>query len=154
MTVSETDLDVRNDGKDHVRIGMAGRTLIGRLLANEALTPFRHPRYGHFSSMEAYWAFVKSGMSNPDLRALSGDRAVRETHAVPKISTRLFRKLICEGLEIKVETHLQLRTLLAYNELDFVRYEVIDGEPMVDTNQAWFLTHLNKFIRERRAAWR
>ncbi len=153
MTVSEVGLEVRNDGKDHIRIGPDARTLLGRLLANTALTPFVHPELGAFDSMEALWAYVKSGCCREELRKLRGEQALRETHACRRVPTRHFRRLICQGLEAKIETHPQLRNLLATNRLDFVRYEVIDNEPLLNFQQAWFLNHLRKLVKEKRALW-
>lgn len=153
MTVCEVDLDVRNDGKDHLRIGAHARTLLGRLLANEALTPFRHPTLGHFSSLEAYWAYVKSGMRCEELRTLAGAHALRNNHACVRVPNPQFRRLIIEGLTAKIESHPQLQKLLAENRLEFIRYEVVDGELLVERGQPWFLKALKKLVSEHRTRW-
>lgn len=140
-------IEVRNDGQDHIRISARGKTLLGRLLHSEAMMTFRHPRYGNFASMEAYWAFIRCNEAHPEFRQLSGPRARKATIQGDRVTRRDFRTAICEGLDCLVQQNPQLQMLLAANKLPFVRYEVEDGEALIEEQQAWFLAHLKKLAK-------
>jgi len=50
-----------NDGVDHINIYSRGRTELGRVLSNFSRSPFEHPQYGRFMSVEAFWYYIKTG---------------------------------------------------------------------------------------------
>ena len=53
-----------NDGIDHINTYSKGKTELGKLLTNFAHTPFVHPKYGEFQSVEGFWYFKKTGYSH------------------------------------------------------------------------------------------
>lgn len=75
---SELGYKPENDGIDHINIHSRGKTHLGRLLSHFAHTPFIHPYYGPFYSMEGFWYYMRSGATDQKLRYLSGFRA--KTH--------------------------------------------------------------------------
>lgn len=151
--ISELDLQPHTEGSTHIRVGMASRTQLGRLLANEAYTPFVHDQFGRFESLEGFWAFVSSGGARNPLRAPSNAREVygiaaqKLTMQTNKRHTPLFRSLICEGLECKILQSLDLKTLLRENDLELVRYDVLEQETLLNPQQRWFMEHLAKIVK-------
>jgi hypothetical protein len=151
--ISELDLQPHTEGVTHIRVGTASRTPLGRLLANEARTPFDHPRLGKFESLEGFWAFVGAGGSKNPLRAPHGIRtlygipAMRATIHTEKRHDPNFRKMICEGLDCKIEQTPGLTDMLRDNELELVRYNVFEREPILDPNQRWFMEHLATIVK-------
>lgn len=64
------------DGVEHINIdNNNGKTELGRLLANFSKTPFTHPEYGPFASIEGFWHWIRSAEPSDDIRGLYGDRA-------------------------------------------------------------------------------
>lgn len=63
------------DGIDHINAYSKGRTPIGRKLTNFAHTPFDHPIYGHFESLEGFWFWFITGMQYNNLRKVHGYQA-------------------------------------------------------------------------------
>lgn len=61
-----------NDGIDHINAYSKARTPLGRKLTNYAHTPFEHPLFGHFESMEGFWFWLASGKQYNRLRKLHG----------------------------------------------------------------------------------
>lgn len=49
----------KNDGVDHINIYSKSKTELGRLLTNFSHTPFEHPKYGHFESVEGLWYYLR-----------------------------------------------------------------------------------------------
>jgi hypothetical protein len=43
------------DGVTHINIYSKGKTELGRWLTNFSYSPFNHPEYGKFLSMEGFW---------------------------------------------------------------------------------------------------
>lgn len=153
-TIDEFELEPHSEGRSHIRISSASRTLLGRLLANEAATPFELPNEGTFSSLEGYWAFVKAGGGvNPlrvmdfDTRGVFGPPALRLTAHVDKRFDPQFRRRICKALDAKVEWNADVHKLLIENTLPLVRYDVIDGETFINPNQRWFMDHLEALVQ-------
>lgn len=145
--MNQNEIEVHNDGVDHIRISPSAKTLLGRLLANEAYTPFRHPVLGTFASLEAFWAYVRSGGEISWVRSLIGHQARQATVQTAKVRRLNFREMICEGLELKIDQKEELKQLISANKLPFFRYELLDGEPVVETTQPWFLSHLKKIAK-------
>ena len=44
-----------NDGVDHINIYSRGKTQLGRMLSNFYLSPFNHPVYGGFNTVEGFY---------------------------------------------------------------------------------------------------
>ena len=74
--VANVKSNTSTDGIDHINIDNNwGKTELGRLLANFPKTPFVHPEYGPFASIEGFWHWIRSANPSDDLRGLFGNRA-------------------------------------------------------------------------------
>ena len=114
--------DPRDDGVTHINIWSKGRTSLGRALSNFAHTPFTHPTYGTFHSMEGYWYWVATGMSDNTLRLLYGYRAKQHGKTLPRVKHPDFEALICEGLLAKLNANASLKQALIESSLPLHHY--------------------------------
>lgn len=70
MTEEELKILPSLDGVTHINVYTKGATKLGKMLTNLAHTPFDHPEYGHFESVEAYWYWAKTGKQFDELKLL------------------------------------------------------------------------------------
>lgn len=142
------------DGTTHIRIHARGKTLLGRLLCNAAHTPFDHPVYGRFESLEGFWLWNRSGRVEEaleDAQSVYGAVSVIKTNQVlfSRVQRKGFRKEIAEALRFKIEQNPRLLELLRESNLKFLRYEVTDNglypTTVVIEEQAWFLKELTTY---------
>lgn len=123
-TISPLPYDERpkpeNDGVDHINVCSHGKTQLGQLATNFAHVPFRHPKFGFFASMEAYWYWVKTGMKHDTLRRLYGATAKTAGIRLPIVMMKEdeFTDLMCDGLRCKVMQNAKLLTALKKSGAD------------------------------------
>ena len=149
----EYEIERRNDGVDHIRIDSQGRTLLGRLLANEARTPFTlsmaQPLETYFASLEAYWAWLRSGRCHGEFRQLYGPTAKRATEHSLRVECPNFRSLVSQALLAKIQQTPRLAIMLSTNDLPLVRYSFApDGSLFTIETQPWFMTRLQQIAKE------
>lgn len=68
-------LRLEDDGVKYINIYSRGLTPLGRKLSHFAHTPFTHPYYGPFKSMEGFWFYMRSAVRDDKLRYLVGREA-------------------------------------------------------------------------------
>lgn len=119
------------DGITHINVYSKGKTELGRLLSNFAHTPFEHYKHGHFSSIEAYWYWLSTGMKFDELRGLHGFNAKKLGVALRKaaddgqrVEVKNFEAMIKQAILIKIESTPKLRDLLHYSTLPLTHYYV------------------------------
>jgi len=138
-------INPNEDGITHINIYSKGKTLLGRLLSNFAVTPFTHPTHGKFQSVEGYWYWLLAE-SNPQrdkLRTLSGWRAKQfgrelQTPDWPAEKDTTFYENIYSALEAKLEATPLLQELLGKSTLPFEHYYVY-GDKVIDVTQGKWL---------------
>lgn len=126
------DFNVEEDGITHINIYSKGKTELGRLLSNFAHTPFKHPKYGHFSSVEGFWYWISTGKVNDTLRSIYGYQAkkaglaVRETNAKNGIQVEVenFQGEIKKAILCKIEQNDRLKNMLKNCDLPLTHYYV------------------------------
>lgn len=124
------DYKPQNDGVDHINIYSKGKTRLGVLASNFAHTPFKHPDYGHFASMEGFWYWLMLSKQFNDLRSLYGYRAKQygiakraEAGAViADTNTSEFKIEIKKALLCKFQQHDEVRELLHESTLPLIHY--------------------------------
>lgn len=103
-----------NDGVDHINIFSRSKTEIGKILSNFAHTPFEHPRYGKFASIEGFWYYLKTGcMYHSELSGLYGSRA--------KAVGRKFEAVGHPGFEFELELALWCKVMQNPSIKDMVK---------------------------------
>jgi hypothetical protein len=135
------------DGIDHINVYSKGRTELGALLSNFANTPFKHPVYGHFSSVEGFWYYIKTGFQHDTLRRLYGASAkTAGGRFVPiAINEEQFKTLICEAIREKIIQTPQLKQLLIKSTLlPFAHYYVYGSKVIPVTKHDWQIEYISK----------
>ena len=150
-----------NDGIDHINIYSHARTALGQLATNFAHLPLRHPRYGFFASMEAYWYWIKTGKQHDALRRLYG--ATAKTAGIRlnpvMMPEEQFVNEICDGLKLKVVQNQKLMEALKKSTLPIRHYYVYGTNPPVvkePRNNLWLwrcLENIRTALKENRPVY-
>ena len=115
-------LDPTLDGIDHINIYSKGRTEIGRMLSNFSYSPFTHPRYGYFKSVEGFWYWLKTGKRVEILRNLYGFNAKREGKIHGVVECENFNQEILEAIRCKLRQNRFILEMLVESNLPFEHY--------------------------------
>ena len=113
-----------DDGKNHINIYSHGKTELGRLLSHFAHTPFVHPFFGPFNSMEGFWYYLKAATKDEKLRQLYGSEAKFYGKRLPSVRVKNFNILIVDANYHKVNQNPRLGNLLVQSTLPFDHYYV------------------------------
>lgn len=152
-------VDPAMDGVDHINIYSKGRTELGRLLTNFAHTPFVHPVYGKFESMEGFYYYLKSGgrpaceinhtLKLERLRELHGFQAKEFGRKFDRVDMprRQWYQILFTGLVEKVRQNQNVLEMLRESELPFVHYYLYGAKVFAPPGHAW-LTDGYTCIRE------
>ena len=116
------------EGKTFINIYSKSNTELGQLCSNFAFTPFEHPQYGKFNSVEGFWFYVGTGFKCEELRLLHGAKAKSLGSTLPKEHIDNFEQLIQEAIHCKVDQNPRLKQLLTENHLPFKHFYVY-GQP-------------------------
>jgi hypothetical protein len=112
-----------DDGITHINISMTGQTELGRKLAHFAVTPFIHPIYGPFKSMEGFWHYVKAEEPDDNFRTLTASRAKAYAKTKQKrIWRENFVEIINEANYHKVAQNEDIRQAMIASTLPFEHY--------------------------------
>lgn len=120
--MTEPTINPDEDGRTHINIYSRGGTELGRLLSNFAHTPFVHPSYGHFSSVEGFWYWLKTGKQHDSLRHLASFAAKKEGKTFGRVECENFNEEIKEAIRLKLRTHKNLRDMLTASTLPLKHY--------------------------------
>ncbi len=116
------------DGIDHINVYSKARTLAGRRLTNYAESPFSHPLYGDFNSMEGFWFWLYSGRQYNALRKVHGFKAhelgrVCIANIEPPKDMERFKDKIREATKAKLRQNIDiLQLLVETGDLKLVHY--------------------------------
>jgi hypothetical protein len=113
------------DGVDHINIYPNGLTELGRLLAPDAPTSFRHPVLGPFSCMESMWHYVRLASHDDRLRTMSGVKARNYAKRFGELATiDNFRAIIMSGHWAKIKNNKNISDLMRESTLPFEMYYI------------------------------
>lgn len=113
------------DGIDHINIYSKGETELGRLLSNFAYTPFNHPEYGVFKSVEGFWYWWFTGKQHDHLRLLTGVYAKKEGKSLVTEGYEVGeedKQGILEAIRCKLRQNKSLLKLLMHSTLPLMHY--------------------------------
>lgn len=132
------EIDESLDGIEHINIYSKGKTLLGRKLSNFAFSPFNHPVYGPFNSIEGFWFFLKCylshGDSHEELRSLDGYLAKKRGtellgETTENVSLRKeFQEEIILAIKLKLKQNRDILNLLVDSSLPLEHYYVFKGK--------------------------
>jgi len=147
--------EVENDGVTHINIDDASRTELGQLLGTLAETPFTHPIYGPFRTLEGFWRWVcaENRQQHDQLRSISGLSA----HQYGKQKTKQvkianFRREIILASYYKITQNPNLEYLLVSSSLPFKSYYLHGPNRILvhSTHCNWLiegLTHIREYLQ-------
>ena len=118
------------DGIYHINTYSKSRTELGRLLSNFANTPFEHPEYGFFESMEGFWYWCATGKKHEVLKTVYGYEAKKFGMEYEPIHNDAFEYDIYQGMVAKLVQTPRLHEQLSKNHLPLAHYYTY-GEPDV-----------------------
>lgn len=141
------------DGVTHVNVYSKGKTQLGRLLTNFAFTPFKHPSYGHFASMEAFWYWLSTGMQHNKLRSLYGSSAKTVGRQLERVQNVRFEEEITQAIICKLEQTSEIQTLFKQTKplplAHYYVYGVGDNARIIQKPEhAWQLDVMEKCWQE------
>jgi hypothetical protein len=128
------------DGKTHINISMTGATELGRQLTHFAVTPFIHPIYGPFKSMEGFWHYIKCEEADDLFRTLSASKAKSHAKSKPTVFRENFIQIINEANFYKIEQTPGLKELMVESSLPFEYYYLFGPNQLqIEPKQAKWL---------------
>lgn len=110
------------DGDKHINVYSKGKTDLGRWLSNFTHSPFIHPEYGKFESMEGFWYWVKTGMSHGILKTVWGWKAKEMGKKYPIKKCSNFRSIIKSGIKCKILQSKDYKDKFILSNLPFEHY--------------------------------
>lgn len=131
------------DGVTHINVYSKGRTELGRLLSNFADTPFKHPEFGWFRTVEGFWYWLKTGKTHEDLRNMVGWEAKMLGRKWPAVEIEHFDTKIKTAIRCKLIQHPDILCGLIDNELPLTHYYV-RGSRVVPAGYEW----INEYYME------
>ena len=141
------------DGVDHINIGFKAETLLGRMLSHFYETPFVHPYFGPFVSMEGFWQYIKSVDRSDALRTLSGHAAKEYGKNLEQDYVEGFREIIKTANFYRIEQNPKLKKLFLECTLEFDQYYLFGpGEIIIrSAGHEWII---DGFEEIREMMWR
>jgi hypothetical protein len=138
-STSYTHMD---DGVTHINVYSKGKTALGRALSIGAYSPFNHPVYGRFDSIQGFWYWLALGQTNDRLRSFHSlsrpeDFKMSQTETnilreVRKLS--LFEAEVKKAILCKIEQTPSLSDALKDSKLPLTHYTVwTDGDRVLAT---------------------
>ena len=153
------EINPLEDGVTHINVYSRGRTEIGQLCSNFAHTPFVHPEYGHFDTIEGFWYWLSLGKKFDEFRTLPGlqckklGKSIRKDLKLmhmerPNIEN--FNDQIKQAITLKVNQNPKLVSLLKDIDLPLVHYytygNVLEGpskyKVVYPSQFNWIIEHL------------
>ena len=142
------------DGITHINIYSKAKTQLGRMLSNFANTPFTHPVYGAFASIEGYWYWLSTGKTHDNLKNLCGLEAKHTGRKYKRVHYAEFESDVIEGLKCKLHQHPEIMKMFLESHLPFSHYYYYGEEtnPIVVENNkvTWIVNWFENYRRELR----
>ena len=121
-TLSDVKVHQDDDGITHINIGKNGKTKLGQMLAHFYESPFEHPYFGRFASVEGFWHYVQNKERDDKLRSLSGMAAKNYGKLLTWCYVERFYDIIASANYYKIEQNQELHDLFVESTLPFDLY--------------------------------
>lgn len=147
--------DPKQDGVTHINCWSKGKTDLGQMLSNFAQSPFKHPEFGYFASVEGFWYWLSTGRQHENLRRLYGASAksVGMQFDIIPMNDEEFQDRVKEAIRCKIEQNKSLLKVFIASELPFHHYYVYgkSADVIVEKPQhQWQMDFLNALRAELR----
>jgi hypothetical protein len=140
--ITKTTYD--EEGVDHINISIKSNTKLGRFLSNRFKTPFTHPEFGEFQSIEGLWCFLSYEIPNPApeerVRKLQFNNTTKFVNILVKKKTEGFKNHIYETILSKIFTNVDMSKELTANKLPLLMYYTdVDGVRVNINHGDWLI---------------
>lgn len=125
-----------SDGVTHINISITGKTKLGKMLSHFYESPFKHPKFGTFNSMEGFWHYIQNVESPDVLRSLSGSAARNLGKTLTWNHVECFREIIIAANFYKIEQNEELKELIIDSSLPFDYYYMNQPDGVDATGRA------------------
>lgn len=137
---------LEEDGISHINIYSRGKTELGRFLSNFALSPFIHPKFGSFNTVEGFWHYLRTGKKHECFRTLSGMDCKKISKQYEKQDCDNFQRYIKEAILLKIESNEKFKLLLKESTLPLTHYYYYGDESsykiVVPDNSKWLINYI------------
>lgn len=137
---------LENDGIDHLNIYSRGKTELGRFLSNFYLSPFTHPKFGSFNTIEGFWQYVKTGKKHECFRTLSGMDCKKISKQYEKQDCDNFKRYIKEAILLKIVYNEKFKLLLKESTLPLTHYYYYGDQSsykiIIPDNNKWVISYI------------
>lgn len=130
--IDESNINPFEDGITHINVYSKARTLLGQKLSNFAHSPFNHPKYGKFESVEGFWYWILTGKVHEELKELfeyEAKKKGQEFETKFEIDNGVQPKLnrddiedIHEAIRCKLRENKDILKMLIHSDLPLVHY--------------------------------
>jgi len=112
------------EGEDHINVYSKSIVPLGRALSNFAHFPFRHPIYGKFGSVEAFYYWLLTGKEHKEIKMLWGLEAKRlgQSLEVKSKINKEFKEQVSYAIGLKIMQHKYIMDLLMHSTLPLTHY--------------------------------
>lgn len=107
------------DGVDHINVNIEAKTELGRMLSHFYYSPFVHPMYGNFTSIESFWQWIKSVERPESIRTMSAASAKKEGRGLLKRKVPQFYEVIADANYLRIVQNPEIYEALMLSELPF-----------------------------------
>lgn len=134
------------DGVEYINIYLHGKTELGQMLAHFYKSPFLHPYFGSFNSMEGFWHYIKTQEKDDRLRVMTGPEARKLGKTLTRHYIKNFHDVITAANFYKIEQNEKLKKLFVESTLPFDYYYLFGpGQVLVrPTGGEWLLESFTK----------
>lgn len=120
------------DGQDHINIHPRAVSILGKMLSFWRHTPFVHPAYGPFHSIEGFSHYFRTGCVNDELRYVSGFKAKQlgvSYGSSRNISNAEYKLELAYACYEKIRQNPEILKQLVSSELPFDSYYLFSTTP-------------------------
>jgi hypothetical protein len=134
------------DGQTHINVYSKGKTDLGQWLSNFAYSPFKHPKYGSFDSIEGFWYWLSTGMQYDKLRTLHGYLAKAQGKKYAIIEHPNFEQCIKTAIRAKLIANPDRLRQIIDNPLPLTHYYVY-GDKAMHAGYEWITDYYQEIRR-------
>jgi hypothetical protein len=121
MNIVQSDNNSK-DGVEFCNIWITGKTKLGQMLSQFYYSPFIHPYFGSFNSMEGFYHYIGTKEKDDKLRGLVGIKAKNYAKDLTRGTFKEFLTCIKAANYYKIEQNEEMKQLLIESTLPFEHY--------------------------------
>jgi len=148
---SKVEPRYKQEGVDHINISLASNHKLGRFLSTRFKTPFVHPEFGSFNSVEGLWQFLTRHIDDEEtetfVRTFFGSRNTRHLTKLEKKNVANFKEIIFEVMANKLNFSDEYSKILVKNKLPLQMYYLdTSGNQVVVPFSNWFIGQIDEIV--------